>query len=55
MLQCAWDLGKEPKNVDKILVGSHVEVILFFFIFFSHLGPVCLSSGSTAAIEAYCA
>jgi hypothetical protein len=23
--------------------------------FFYHLGPVCLSSGSTAAIEAYCA
>jgi hypothetical protein len=28
MLQSSWGLEKESKNVDKILVGSHVEVIL---------------------------
>jgi hypothetical protein len=31
------------------------EHTFFFFFFFFFLGPVCISSGSTAAFKAYCA
>jgi len=37
MLQCAWDLDELSKNVDKILVGSHVEVILLVQIKYKNM------------------
>jgi hypothetical protein len=44
---------RDSSYEEKYLTEDEISAEMFFFFFF--LGPVCISSGSTAAFKAYCA